>query len=109
MAVLLGGMWLWHREGMVLCTAQVGQCVRGEGLCAALELCAVNAVQSGDMVGKCWGQAPPAAPRVSAGRADNRVLMSLSLLLPLWKRSFPLLQETKLRYEDPFPMLSLSP
>lgn len=47
--------------------------------------------------GRAGDKAPPSAPRVSAGRADNRVLMSLSLLLPLWKRSFPLLQETKLR------------
>lgn len=82
----------------MLCSAQVGWCVQGEGLCAPLVLCAVNAVQSWSHGGEVLGtRDPPAAPRVSAGRADNRVLMSLSLLLPLWKRSFPLLQETKLR------------
>lgn len=42
MAVLLGRMWPWHGEGMVPFTAQVGQCVGEEGLCAALEWRAVN-------------------------------------------------------------------
>lgn len=41
---------------------QMGRCMRGEGLCAALERCAVAVVQRGDMVGKCWGQGPPRLP-----------------------------------------------